>query len=207
MINKFQKLTPARDIELGIYEEALTYAFSEEDIRNIAISGAYGAGKSSVIESYERKHPQRKFLHISLAHFEETVTEQGKDGVEEIIPEKVEVSPEVRLEGKILNQLIHQVDPDRIPLTNFKVKREADVERLWGYTWWCAGFCVLLFFILFNKQWCELLSAIEIENMAAAFLTSREAVVIAGIALLGIAIKGMYSLIRLQSEKKLLKKM
>ena len=206
MINKFQKLTPARDIELGIYEEALTYAFSEEDIRNIAISGAYGAGKSSVIESYERKHPQRKFLHISLAHFEETVTEQGKDGVEEIIPEKVEVSPEVRLEGKILNQLIHQVDPDRIPLTNFKVKREADVERLWGYTWWCAGFCVLLFFILFNKQWCELLSAIEIENMAAAFLTSREAVVIAGIALLGIAIKGMYSLIRLQSEKKLLKK-
>lgn len=41
---KFHKLTPYDDIEMGIYEEALNYAFSQNDIQNIAISGAYGDG-------------------------------------------------------------------------------------------------------------------------------------------------------------------
>ena len=47
--NKFKKLTLERNIDLGIYEDALNYALSEEDVRNIAVSSAYGAGKSSVI--------------------------------------------------------------------------------------------------------------------------------------------------------------
>ena len=36
----------------GIYTEALNYAFSNSDIRNIAITGIYGAGKSTVWKTY-----------------------------------------------------------------------------------------------------------------------------------------------------------
>lgn len=204
MGNKFKKLTPERNIDLGIYEDALNYALSEEDVRNIAVSGAYGAGKSSVIESYEEKHPEVQFLHISLAHFDEVGEDSEEDG--ESTSEKKSIRPEVQLEGKILNQLIHQVNPERIPLTNFKVKREAETEQLWTYTLGCAGFCVLLFFIKYNKAWCELISRIRMDHTIASILTSGDLVIVAGILFLAILVKGIYTLFRLQMEKKLLRK-
>ena len=63
---KFQKLTPTHEANLEGYSDALDFAFSDPDIRNIAISGAYSSGKSSVIESYEATHQKLKFIHISL---------------------------------------------------------------------------------------------------------------------------------------------
>ena len=50
----FQNLTPYHNADISSYEEALDYAFFQNDIKNIAISGAYSSGKSSVIETYEK---------------------------------------------------------------------------------------------------------------------------------------------------------
>lgn len=204
MGDKFKKLTPERNIDLGIYEDALNYALSEEDVRNIAVSGAYGAGKSSVIESYEGKHQEAHFLHISLAHFDKVMDASEESG--ECTSEQGSVRTEVQLEGKILNQLIHQMDPERIPLTNFKVKREAETEHLWKYTLGCAGFCMLLFFIKYNKAWCELISKIRMDHTIASILTSGDLVIVAGLLFWAITIKGIHALFRLQWEKKLLRK-
>ena len=41
---KFQKLTPTQEADLSGYEDAFHYIFAEDDIRNIAISGAYSSG-------------------------------------------------------------------------------------------------------------------------------------------------------------------
>lgn len=109
----FEKLTPDKDADISVYEEAIEFVFDNSDVTNIAISGAYGAGKSSVIESYEKKHDNKNFLHISLAHFEPTERNESEDSVKE-----------TTLEGKILNQLIHQIPVDRIPQTNFRVKKD-----------------------------------------------------------------------------------
>lgn len=65
----FQTLTPIRNAEIGIYSEAMDFVFENRDLRNVAISGAYSAGKSSVIETYKASHSDKKFIHISLAHF------------------------------------------------------------------------------------------------------------------------------------------
>ena len=46
----FEKLTPNKDIDLNTYEEALNFMFEDDEIKNIAITGSYSAGKSSVIE-------------------------------------------------------------------------------------------------------------------------------------------------------------
>lgn len=66
---KFKKLTPYHEMNLGIYEQALDFALQDAEIRNIALSGSYGAGKSSVLETYKAAHREIRFLHISFAHF------------------------------------------------------------------------------------------------------------------------------------------
>lgn len=106
---KFQKLTPVDNVELGVYEEALDFVFNNDDIKNVAISGAYSAGKSSVLETYKGLRDNLRFLHVSLAYFDQC--------------DKNKNEPHV-LEGKILNQLIHQIPSESIPQTNFRIKQE-----------------------------------------------------------------------------------
>ena len=67
----FEKLTPITDSDISVYESAIDFVFENNDVKNIALSGAYGAGKSSVLASYKSSHPCTKFLHISLAHFQD----------------------------------------------------------------------------------------------------------------------------------------
>lgn len=69
------KLTPTTEARLGVYEEQLTSALTDSDIRNIALSGPYGAGKSSILATYKKSHPDKKFLHISFAHFQDKAKE------------------------------------------------------------------------------------------------------------------------------------
>lgn len=116
----FQKLTPVNDADISVYEEAIDFIFENEDITNVAISGAYSAGKSSVIESYKKKHKNLKFLHISLAHFESQDENKKEDKVKESV-----------LEGKILNQLIHQIPVEEIPQTNFRVKKDTGKKDIY----------------------------------------------------------------------------
>ena len=84
------------------------------------------------------------FLHISLAHF--------RSPEEEKEPE-VELKESV-LEGKILNQLIHQIPSEKIPQTNFRVKKTVEKKNSIKL----AGKIVLLFiatiyFIYFDLSW------------------------------------------------------
>lgn len=57
----FYDLTPTNDIELGIYEEAINFSLKNDKILNVAISGSYGSGKSSLLESYKNEHPEKNF--------------------------------------------------------------------------------------------------------------------------------------------------
>ena len=63
----FERLTPIDNMNLDVYEEAIDYVFNNPDVKNVAISGAYSAGKSSVLASYKRRHDDLRFLHI-LSH-------------------------------------------------------------------------------------------------------------------------------------------
>lgn len=128
----FEKLTPDNDVDISVYDEAIGFVFDNEDVTNIAISGAYGAGKSSVIKSYEKKHEDKKFMHISLAHFEPMDVEEENDATDETV-----------LEGKILNQLIHQIPVSRIPQTNFRVKKDFGRKNIISIT--------VLFYVLIGS--------------------------------------------------------
>lgn len=69
-VSEFQDLTPKNDVDLTGYKEALNHAFKKDEIKNIAITGSYGSGKSSILNTY-KKNSKLKFIHISFLHFKE----------------------------------------------------------------------------------------------------------------------------------------
>src|SRR5690625_2344821 len=127
--HKFLKLTPIKDVDLITYEDAIDFVFENDDIKNVAISGPYGSGKSSVIESYKNHNKNYRYLHISLSRFDPTETideckiKDSTQNEEERTTENSNKTDEVILKRKILNQLIHQSDSKKIPQSNFKLKR------------------------------------------------------------------------------------
>ncbi|MFM0589820.1 YobI family P-loop NTPase [Streptococcus suis] len=122
MVYIFNKLTPKNDIKIDESQfAAMNFIMSEKDIKNVAISGNYGSGKSSFIETYKTKNKNFNPIHISLSHF-------SREDETEISDKQVNV-----LEGKIINQLLHRISPEDIPLTIFKSKQNPsnDSIRLW----------------------------------------------------------------------------
>ena len=133
----FQSLLPKNDVQLSSYQIALDYAMEHDEIRNIALSGSYGSGKSSVINSYEKCCIGKIFLHISLADFD-------KEG-EPANPTDVAK----RLEGKILNRLLHQVNPQKIKQSQFRIKTD---RPSWCHAAWAVFFTVYALILLYAIQ-------------------------------------------------------
>lgn len=155
----FEKMTPTDNCDISVYQDAIDFVFNENDVKNVAISGAYGSGKSSVLETYKKNHPKYHFLHISLAHFQSNngTTERKAD---EGATAKKSVSIESILEGKILNQLIHQ-----IPLKIFRKPTLGSKKLL---TRQICGF--IRFFSLYFFFRCYILSILILgENMCYRF--------------------------------------
>ena len=144
----FEKLTPAylSDDEMQGYTEALDFVFQEDDLLNIAVTGPYASGKSSVIKTYEENHKKLNGIHISLSYFSPTLESKikGKKNVNELAFED-----ELMLERKIINQLIHQIEPHKIPATDFKVKNE--LSRWLKLTWTCIVSLIIFCLIYINE--------------------------------------------------------
>ncbi len=195
---KFQKLTPINDADIRIYEETLDFVFNNNDIKNIAISGPYGAGKSSILETYKKKNNDIKFIHISLAHFENP----DKENKEELdIKESV-------LEGKILNQLIHQIPPENIPQTNFKVKKKTNWWNSIVITLGIMIYIISLLHIIFFSTWSNYIKTLSDSrfNSFLSFSTTPHSILISGLISYIISGVFLYYLIKAQKNQKLFKR-
>lgn len=201
----YQKLTPTDEVDLQVYEDAFKYIFENDDIKNVAISGPYSAGKSSLLESYKKKCKDKKFLHISLAHFR---VEPGKESnLEEENSEDKNI--EAILEGKILNQLIQQIDANNIPQTNFHVKRKVS-------GWKCFGVALLIvvFVVCFLatakfdtfSSWIEEFHNYNIYNFLK-YLIVPIARIVYVVGVVGISIFGIFELIKTQKNKGIFRKL
>ena len=174
----FEKLTPISNSDLGIYENALNFVFENDDVRNVAISGAYGAGKSSILESYKEKHKDKRYVHISLAHFSENNDRDENTSVNESV-----------LEGKILNQLIHQIPSDRIPQTNFKVKKSIKRWQPLASTVLVLLFTIAIIDVFFYTKWSGIVNSLNAGwiKYLLSLTTTGEARLICGFVVLSIA--------------------
>jgi hypothetical protein len=100
----FEDLTPKDDVDKSnTYCRTIDWAIKNENVRNIALSGPYGAGKSSILKTYQKKHNECKYLNISLACFTDTFQENNDV-----------------LEKAILQQMFYKVRYKKIPYSRFK---------------------------------------------------------------------------------------
>lgn len=133
---KFNSLTPeVLDKNKEIYTKALDFAFDNKDIKNIAITGIYGAGKSTVWNTYVKETKKENIITVSLGKYEDNIDEndiklEDKENSSEInINKKVDkeasehfLDNENRVERQIINQILSQINPKDIPLSKYGFK-------------------------------------------------------------------------------------
>ena len=200
---KFQKLTPIKtginSDEGKIYREAFDFVFMDDDLRNVAISGAYGAGKSSVFESYMHQWKSKeKIIHISLAHFEQL--ESCGNGTKN--------QDETSLEAKIINQLVHQIDSSKIKKTSF-------IARI-NDNWWCQiwkslefsiALLIMIFLVFVNNFKPVLANLYKPLHNIFNFLISSDGLLLLSAVLFLILLKFIFSIVQHTRGNNLLKKL
>lgn len=63
------------------FEDFWEEVLKTEEIHNVAITGGFGIGKTSMLESYEQKklRPRRKYLHVTLSRYIKKDRQPGED--------------------------------------------------------------------------------------------------------------------------------
>ena len=99
-------------------------------IKNIAITGPYGAGKSSIIQTLENDYPQFEYLNLSLATLrtDEVPTKSGdsdtnsKNDSNAITSDNDSIELlNRRIEYSILQQIIYKEESENVP--NSRLRR------------------------------------------------------------------------------------
>jgi len=62
--------------QINTYLEALQFAVSNKNVINIALTGGYGTGKSTIINEFCQKNRGNEYLHISLASFKDEKSDE-----------------------------------------------------------------------------------------------------------------------------------
>ena len=110
------------------YFNALNWALKtrrENSIKNIALTGPYGSGKSSILKSFQKKCSKKdfRFLNISLATFKEEIGKTDK-------PNEIELLRLIEL--SILQQIFYRVKDSKIPDSRFKKIKSYNALNLWA---------------------------------------------------------------------------
>jgi len=165
--NLFQPLTPVliEPRKIQRYERELLNGLRNDQVRNIAITGEYGAGKSSVLRTFVHRHPEFVYAFVSLATFGkdteisgayELVTDtdvasgsprssepSAKVGQESKSEEnKAESDLVARIEETIVQQLLYAVPAKTLPKTRLKRIDQASGLKIWWKTL-CYGLLIL----------------------------------------------------------------
>ena len=101
-------------LEKSKYVSILKSQIDNPHIKNMAISGPYGSGKSSIIHTFQLLYPQYKCLNLSLAAFalkEFTIEKDTKVGTECMRMEELEYS--------LVQQFFYHVKAKDIPDSRF----------------------------------------------------------------------------------------
>ncbi|MEA4820644.1 MAG: hypothetical protein VB122_00185, partial [Erysipelotrichales bacterium] len=139
---------------------------NDKEIKNIALTGPFGSGKSSVLQTLQNDFPQYNYLNISLATFDclddkKKATNTLKESSDDLEPSTTkefknkesydQVDDEIlnrKIEYSILQQLIYKEKTENIPQSRFKRIRHISNNNSYrlaiGIVLFLLSCCVLL---------------------------------------------------------------
>jgi len=136
---RFVDLAPTDKADAsGVYSSALTEATCNPRVLNIALTGPYGSGKSSIIKSFLRSY-KRPVLQISLAAF---------------LPEVASPSSNVskqEVERSILQQMLYGADANRLPLSRFRRIRSPSRWSIFSSLFMTIG-ALCFYYLIQNRE-------------------------------------------------------
>lgn len=163
--SRFHPLTPIDNIEDNkIYQDALEFALQQDAVKNIAVTGPYGSGKSSVIQSFFKNSPNKyKVITLSLASFRDCDEESGQAEQQEQSKqaekqgnhpkEKKRYSEDSKLqrliEISLLQQLFYHEKDNKLPDSQFKKIKKQSTGKLIVVTALGILFILSLLYLLF----------------------------------------------------------
>lgn len=110
-----RNLGPTKNAEeVGPYIESLEKVLLNDNIKNIAVTGSYGSGKSSVLLTFfdDIKYSFYNPVSISLAAFNQSKLRDNTQATYNEFNQSLEKS--------VLQQLLYHVDEKKVPLSSFK---------------------------------------------------------------------------------------
>ena len=171
----FNSLTPdILEENKQVYTDALNYAFSNDDIRNIAITGVYGAGKSTVWNTYKKNkskekqgkrlpwipsNPFQNVITVCLGKYEDNLGKDSKSNLNS------------RVESQIINQILSQIKVNNIPLSKYKFKVNISWIKLIRIFFLTILFATSILGLIFREEFVEFVQKrIEIEWFDVSFV-------------------------------------
>ncbi len=149
---KYRDLAPENNIANGEeYFEELNWALNNTKVHNIALSGPYGAGKSSILESFFAQHSEYSPIKISLASFTSKRT-------------STPVSETAEAEGiakGFLQQLFYKVDYKRIPQSRYRKLHRIRISRIFVKLLAVIALALLTLCILNNSYLVKIFSQMK----------------------------------------------
>jgi len=107
----------ADEVEMRILKDAFENRH-RKSIFNIGITGPYGSGKSSLIQSFLKHNPAVKPTMVSLANFRLDVADEKEA---KAIRKKLEKgTTRFQIETEILQQILYSADADDLPSSRFQ---------------------------------------------------------------------------------------
>ncbi|WP_276168669.1 hypothetical protein [Zobellia alginiliquefaciens] len=147
VVKKFESLSPKQiDSEsISIYLSSLKEGLDDMDVKNFALTGSYGSGKSSIIRSFQAKYKGHyNFLNISLAEFkwESNNSPQKFRENNENLDKLIELS--------ILQQIFYKVKPIDVPDSRLKRIKNISNKEIIGVSiaiifWLLSTFALISF--------------------------------------------------------------
>lgn len=110
------------------YVAELEDALENDEIRNIALSGSYGVGKSSILRELARRHKDR-VVELSLSTLAATRPPESEK-LDEAVPIQATTTTN-RIQQEIVKQLLYRMDPAKARASRFHRIERFDCKREW----------------------------------------------------------------------------
>lgn len=187
--NLYDTLTPKVIMGDSVkpYFDALDFALSKPDVTNIAVTGPYGAGKSSVVLSYFEYRKSREkqrdskdnkdlnalnVINVSLADFSLSNKNRNNTAPESPGNPPINSITNTEIELSILQQILYKESKDKLPDSRIDRIQNRDKKHTWSVFISALMLTLpvlLLLIVLFPR---ELLSTLGIEESTLFLLVT-----------------------------------